>query len=312
MNTPAFQFYPRQWLSDDKVMLMSWQARGMHMHLMCISWQQDDPCTLPQDDAQLKSWLGHPKNWPELKAQIFRAWKFENGRWVQEGLLREYRKQKAYSESRSRVSNARWTKKQAESEQEKAMHMDSIRKEGIDAYAMHNTCSSSSSSTSNKEPSIVSLPGDRVSVNGNHSQNREPPKSEPAPDSQPVNRISSSPESDQPPESPPVHVNGTVSPARRKAMFAEWYKTYPLKKAPHAAEKAFAKSIRTEEQFTQAMLTLKSQLPGLLEDPKFIPYPASYLSKGRWAEEIQTGANECQSQPYEPVRTRTRDEMSPR
>lgn len=97
---PAFQFYPRQWLADDKVMLMSWEARAMHMHLICICWQQTPACTLPDDDDSIKAWLGHPKDFERLKTEIFRAWKKVGGRWQQDGLLRVYLKQKAYSESR--------------------------------------------------------------------------------------------------------------------------------------------------------------------------------------------------------------------
>lgn len=102
MSAPAFQFYPKQWLGDDKVMLMSWAARGMHFHLMCISWQQDPPCTLPDDDEMIAAWLGHPENFEALKTQIFRAWKKEDGRWLQSGLLKEFQKQTAYRESRSK------------------------------------------------------------------------------------------------------------------------------------------------------------------------------------------------------------------
>ena len=113
MSTPSFQFYPKQWLGDDKVLLMDWSARGMHLHLMCIAWQQDPPCTIPDDDEVLKKWCGNPKRWPKLKEQILRAWKLTKGRWVQEGLLKEYEKQRNYSESRKRGAEARWGKNDA-------------------------------------------------------------------------------------------------------------------------------------------------------------------------------------------------------
>jgi hypothetical protein len=133
MRAPAFQFYPKQWLGDDKVMAMSWDARAMHMHLICIAWQQDPPCTLPDDDLMIRRWLGNPKKWEDLRNQIFAAWKMVDGRWIQKGLLEQFERQTGYRESRKKGSDARW---------------------GNNAYASPNSCindallSSSSSSTS--------------------------------------------------------------------------------------------------------------------------------------------------------------------
>lgn len=135
-KSPAFQFYPKQWLGDDNVMLMDWDARAMHMHYMCIAWQQQDVCTLPDDDEILQKWVGNPTDWPRLKKQIFRAWKLENGRWIQKALLAEWLKQKEFSEKRKKAANAKWDKEKA------------------DAHALHMQCSSSSfsSSTSDIKP----------------------------------------------------------------------------------------------------------------------------------------------------------------
>ena len=94
-------------------MLMDWDERGMHVHLMCIAWQQDPPCSLPDDDKTLRKWCGHPQRWLKVRPQILRAWKLSDGRWVQEGLLREWEKQRQYSESRRLSAEARWGKKDA-------------------------------------------------------------------------------------------------------------------------------------------------------------------------------------------------------
>jgi uncharacterized protein YdaU (DUF1376 family) len=113
MKSPSFQFYPKQWLGDDNVLLMDWAARGMHVHLMCIAWQQDPPCTLPDDDSVIRKWCGNPKQWSKLRLQILRSWKRVGGRWVQEGLLREFEKQQNYSDSRRQAAEARWKKDDA-------------------------------------------------------------------------------------------------------------------------------------------------------------------------------------------------------
>jgi uncharacterized protein YdaU (DUF1376 family) len=106
-----FSFFPKQWLGDDKVLLMDWDARGMHLHLMCMAWQQDPPCTIPADEAVLRKWCGNPKRWAKVKNQILAAWKLRDGRYVQEGLLAAYERACNRSESGRKSANARWTKK---------------------------------------------------------------------------------------------------------------------------------------------------------------------------------------------------------
>lgn len=118
------------------VMLMDWDARGMHLHLMCIAWQQHPPCTLPDDDEILQKWLGNPADWPRLKKQILRAWKTEGGRLVQNGLLAEWQKQQRFSQSRSENASKRWAKVRAQQTECTG-----------DAHADHTQCSASSLTT---------------------------------------------------------------------------------------------------------------------------------------------------------------------
>jgi hypothetical protein len=148
MRAPAFQFYPKQWLGDDKVMAMDWDARAMHMHLMCISWQQEPPCTLPDDDDMIRRWLGNPRRWNVLKQQVFSAWKLIDGRWVQSGLLTQFQKQSAYIETRKHGANARWSKDAHASE------MQCIK----DAFQSSSSTSSSSSPSDKGKRSSASAP----------------------------------------------------------------------------------------------------------------------------------------------------------
>jgi hypothetical protein len=96
---PSWQHYPKQWLGDDKIMLMSWEAKGMHHHLMCIAWQQDPPCTLPDDEEMIQAWLNNPPNWEVLREQIFRSWQKIGSRWLQPGLLRAWERSLLYSKN---------------------------------------------------------------------------------------------------------------------------------------------------------------------------------------------------------------------
>ena len=51
MKTPAFQFYPKDWLSDMSVLGMSAEERGAYIMLLCIDWNEGG---LP-DDVDLLS-----------------------------------------------------------------------------------------------------------------------------------------------------------------------------------------------------------------------------------------------------------------
>jgi len=167
-KSPAFQFYPRDWLSDANLMLLEWGCRGMHLHLLCIAWFQDPPGTLPNDDVQLMKFLGmsSTKNTcirkfkDELKAQILINFRIDEGsssptynRWVHDELVAKFQGQKAYKESRARNANKRWEKKHMDctctSEQE---HMQ------CSASTPAPSSSSSSSSAVGKDIKNISLP----------------------------------------------------------------------------------------------------------------------------------------------------------
>ena len=106
-KSPAFQFYPKQWMGDDKVIQMDWLTRGIHHHLMCFAWQQEEPATLPNNSDFLLKILENSgekiskKLWKnKIFPQLLMSWKVWNEdptRLVQNGLRREYIKQKALS-----------------------------------------------------------------------------------------------------------------------------------------------------------------------------------------------------------------------
>lgn len=90
---PAMQWFPKQWLGDDVVMMMSLPIRGYHHHLIQMAWQQDPPCSLPDDVLALSGWCGDPEDWDKVWSRASRAWKLRNGRWWQIGLCRAYLEQ---------------------------------------------------------------------------------------------------------------------------------------------------------------------------------------------------------------------------
>jgi hypothetical protein len=69
--------------------------------------------------------------------------------------------------------------------------------------------------------------------------------------------------------------------------FARWYAIYPRKKQRKAAEKAFQK-VRVGGEITFDSLLAATQRHAAAvkdEDPKFIPYPASWLNAGSYLDE---------------------------
>ena len=73
--------------------------------------------------------------------------------------------------------------------------------------------------------------------------------------------------------------------AARERAFAEFWDLYPLKKAKVAAEKAYAKALKSATS-EEVLAGLRAQLPRMTQgDPKFIPHPTTWLNQGRWADE---------------------------
>jgi len=83
------------------------------------------------------------------------------------------------------------------------------------------------------------------------------------------------------------------SPKRRKAdelkaRFERFYEAYPRKKSRIDAVKAFTK-LDPDNGLLELMLASLEQAKasGEWTDPKFIPYPASWLNAGGWLDEVQ-------------------------
>ncbi len=155
---PGLQWFPAQWLGDPAVQLMDWTARGLHHHLLMVSWKgfdlDDDatPASLPDDLELLQAICQHPDGWPALWVQISRAWKFYKGRWWNLGLCRSYLQQMKKRVKAKSSAEARWHREHANASPEHAFASD------LDAFASKSDvwenpeeCSSSSSASASSE-----------------------------------------------------------------------------------------------------------------------------------------------------------------
>jgi uncharacterized protein YdaU (DUF1376 family) len=101
-KSPAFQFYPKDFLTDQHVELMSLLERGAYITLICKCWIEG---SLPADVERLARLCGAPlpafrKLWPAIQP-CFRQQSAESDRLVHPRLEKERKKQRAFRRRQS-------------------------------------------------------------------------------------------------------------------------------------------------------------------------------------------------------------------
>ena len=108
--SPAFQFYPRDWLSAASVVQMTPEQRGLYIQLLSHGWLEG---SLPADDAAVAALAGCSlKRWQAVGGFVRQQFEERDGRLYQGRLERERRKQMEYREDASehgkKGARARW------------------------------------------------------------------------------------------------------------------------------------------------------------------------------------------------------------
>jgi uncharacterized protein YdaU (DUF1376 family) len=111
-KAPAFQFYPKDFLTDENVRVMSLQERGAYITLICLCWTEG---SLPSDANRLARLCGIPstmfrKLWPAI-AVCFRE--AGDDRLIHPRLEREREKQTSYRRRQSDAATLRWSQRHA-------------------------------------------------------------------------------------------------------------------------------------------------------------------------------------------------------
>jgi uncharacterized protein YdaU (DUF1376 family) len=111
-KSPAFQFYPKDFLSDEKQIRMSLPAVGIYMRLICHCWNEG---SLPADAVSLARLSGATGRqirelWPSI-GPCFRT--TEDGRLIHPRLEREREKQQVYRRRQSDAGKASATARAA-------------------------------------------------------------------------------------------------------------------------------------------------------------------------------------------------------
>lgn len=113
MKRPAFQFYPKDFLSDRKVIVMSNEQVGGYLKLLCHTWMEDD-CTLPNNEDELTALSGLDSGKLQKVLTCFIAHPSLPDRLTHKRLLEERLKQdsrrRKMSDAGKRGNEKRWGK----------------------------------------------------------------------------------------------------------------------------------------------------------------------------------------------------------
>jgi len=107
-TSPAFQFYPDDFIADKNVQAMTTLETGAYIRLMCFAWKEDQVGTLPEDDRLL---AGLAKlsfaSWIRVKDNVMRGFYMSktDKRWHQKREEQEYEKQKRLREERKKAGH---------------------------------------------------------------------------------------------------------------------------------------------------------------------------------------------------------------
>ncbi len=103
-TSPAFQFYPQDFLSDRHVMAMNASARGCYIVLLCHCWLHG---SIPNDwkvIQRLSQYEGH--HWPLIREMLKPCFIFDNGELRQPRIERERKKQADYRAMKAKAGQA--------------------------------------------------------------------------------------------------------------------------------------------------------------------------------------------------------------
>jgi uncharacterized protein YdaU (DUF1376 family) len=111
-KSPAFQFYPKDYLSDINVQVMSLSERGAYMNLLCHEWLEGG---LPDDDDILSILSGLGKEWfGKSGEKIRKCFTIKSGKFINPRLEKERKNQKERKKKRSdagkKGNETRWGK----------------------------------------------------------------------------------------------------------------------------------------------------------------------------------------------------------
>lgn len=188
MKSPAFQFYPSDWLSSRAVRLMDAEQRGWYIQLLAESWQSRPQASLPNDTELLLRLADANDSSPNFDARwrfVISQFKTKGELLINDRLAHEKRKQNDYHQQRKEAGAKGAAKRWREPEENKADtakvgHSPSIV-EPIRSHVFANgepIAKDSSSSSSSTPSSIVTSTSKEKG--GRAQKQRDPRQDHPA------------------------------------------------------------------------------------------------------------------------------------
>ncbi len=109
-KSPAFQFYPSDWLSSTSVALMTPAEEGGYIRLLCHEWAQSD-CGLPNNDEVLAELSRLKGQWKKSGPKILKCFEIIGDRLYNPRLIEEWQKQQVWRQKSSNGGKLSATKR---------------------------------------------------------------------------------------------------------------------------------------------------------------------------------------------------------
>ena len=259
MKSPAFQFYPADYASSQRVRLMTLEEEGAYINLLCSCWLHGSIPADPEMAARLVG-KGCSATLATTVLTMFTP-SSQAGRMVHDRLERERLKQSDWREkSASGGRKSAELRKGASTTVQPPLPNGTNQKATLQSSSMSSSSSSSTSSAPTHTAPVPVAVGD------------EPPAADcpfPPEDAKKVKR-------ERKPSIEPVELQRI-------------YSAYPRKVAPADAFKAIAKALangKTPEQLLERTTAYASATALWPEDElRFIPYPATWFNGERYDDD---------------------------
>jgi len=94
-KSPAFQFYPKDFLSDINVASMTMEERGIYITLLSYCWLEG---CLKGGSQVVEAICNHPENWDEIWDKVSQCFYEKDGKFYHKRLEEERKKQEEWRE----------------------------------------------------------------------------------------------------------------------------------------------------------------------------------------------------------------------
>lgn len=122
-HSPAFQFYPKDFMTSEKVAEMTFTEKGIYLHLLCLCWTNKGI----KQDTKFERIIG--PEWEGSAEAVLACFEVIDGRLWNPRLYRELKKQDKYAEKKRRAGKASGVARKSRNTKDKEQVFNSVRTE---------------------------------------------------------------------------------------------------------------------------------------------------------------------------------------